>query len=100
MTAMPLALADVPIIDPYSAEFNADPHAVFRTARAVSSVVQNDLGVGFLSYAANEALLLDPKLTPGVFKLLDFMGLTDRLMTGPGRTLLGTEGDEHTAIRR
>ena len=82
-----LPFLDLPFLDHGSDAFARDPHACLRTARAESPIVRTPTGVGLLTYAACNALLVDPDFRPGVFEMIR-------------RTLLGSEGTDHQELRR
>ena len=56
-------------------------------------------GLGVLTYAACNAVLLHPGFRPGVFELMRRAGGDTPPVEGP-RTLLGSEGVEHQQLRR
>jgi AAA+ superfamily predicted ATPase len=95
----------LPFLDHTTDEFAADPHGRLRSAREESWLVRTPTGLGVLSYAGCNALLLDPAFRPGVFEMMRRAspdGGSDAgasVAEGP-RTLLGSEGRDHQDLRR
>jgi cytochrome P450 len=91
----------LPSFDLFGPDFAADPHAVLRAARSVSWAARSMRGIEVLSYERCESILTDERFVHGAPKMLEFMG--ERAMqelSGPGRTLLASEGSEHAELRR
>jgi cytochrome P450 len=89
----------LPFLDNTSDEFAADPHGVLRRARESSWIVETPGGLGVLTYAACNAVLVDPAFRPGVFELMR-RASPEGPPTKAGRTLLGSEGADHRDLRR
>jgi cytochrome P450 len=91
----------LPAFDLFGPGFAADPHAVLREARAVSWAARSVRGIEVLSYDACERILGDARFVHGAPKMMEFMGEgAMQELSGPGRTLLASEGSEHVALRR
>jgi cytochrome P450 len=89
----------VPFLDNTTDEFAADPHGVLRRTRESSWIVETPTGLGVLTYAACNAVLVDPAFRPGVFELMR-RASPDMPPANTGRTLLGSEGADHQQLRR
>jgi cytochrome P450 len=87
------------MLDNTTEAFAADPHGALRTAREQSWIVTTPTGLGVLTYAACNAVLVDPGFRPGVFELMRRASGGGPAIEGP-RTLLGSEGAEHQQLRR
>ena len=94
-----LPFLDLPFLDHGSDAFAHDPHGCLRTAREESPIVRTPTGVGLLTYAACNALLVDPEFRPGVFEMIRRAAPESSVATA-GRTLLGSEGRDHQELRR
>jgi cytochrome P450 len=90
---------DLPFLEHTTDAFAADPHGHLRRMREASWIVRTPTGLGVLSYAGCNALLLDPAFRPGIFEMLRRAGPDGTPVEGP-RTLLGSEGDDHQDLRR
>jgi cytochrome P450 len=93
----------LPFLDHTTDAFAADPHGQLRAAREESWIVRTPSGLGVLSYAGCNALLLDPAFRPGIFEMMrratPDAGPGGGVVEGP-RTLLGSEGRDHQDLRR
>jgi cytochrome P450 len=91
----------LPFLDHGTVAFAADPHGSLKAAREESPIVRTPTGVGVLTYAACHEVILDPAYRPGVFELIR-RATPSAPAPSPsaGRTLLGSEGDDHQALRR
>jgi cytochrome P450 len=93
----------LPFLDHTTDAFAADPHGQLRAMREESWIVRTPNGLGVLSYAACNALLLDPAFRPGIFEMMrratPGAGREGGAGEGP-RTLLGSEGRDHQDLRR
>ena len=97
----PTTIADLPELDLFSPAFTTDPHGVLRAAREQHWAARSPRGVELLSYDACEKALLDERFQPGATKLIEFMGPdAAQVLIGEGRTLLGSDGPDHAALRR
>jgi cytochrome P450 len=96
---VPLSPGDLPLLDHTTDAFAADPHGHLRTTREASWIVRTPNGLGVLSYAGCNALLLDPAFRPGIFEMMRRAGPDGTPVEGP-RTLLGSEGGDHQDLRR
>jgi len=95
-----LTLASVlPSLDNTTEAFAADPHGALRSAREQSWIVTTPTGLGVLTYAACNAVLVNPGFRPGVFELMQRATGKGPAIGAP-RTLLGSEGSEHQQLRR
>jgi cytochrome P450 len=89
----------LPLLDNTTEAFAADPHGALRSAREESWIVRTPSGLGVLTYAACNAVLLHPGFRPGVFELMRRASGGGPTIDGP-RTLLGSEGADHQQLRR
>jgi cytochrome P450 len=89
----------LPFLDHTSDAFAADPHGTLRAAREASWIVETPGGLGVLTYAACNAVLVDPAFRPGVFELMR-RATPEAAPLRRDRTLLGSEGSEHQQLRR
>ena len=89
----------LPLLDHTTEAFAADPHTHLRQMREESWIVRTPNGLGVLSYAGCNALLLDPAFRPGIFEMMRRAGPDGEVVEGP-RTLLGSEGGDHQDLRR
>ncbi len=89
----------LPFLDNTSDEFAADPHGVLRRTREASWIVETPTGLGVLTYAACNAVLVDPAFRPGVFELMR-RASPEAPPADRARTLLGSEGADHQELRR
>jgi len=89
----------LPFLDHTGDAFARDPHGSLRTLRDQSWIVRTPTGLGVLTYAACNALLVDPAFRPGVFEVIRRAAPETARSTG-GRTLLGSEGADHQELRR
>ena len=96
---MPVLTGELPFLDHTTDAFAADPHGQLRTMREESWIVRTPTGLGVLSYAGCNALLLDPAFRPGIFEMMRRTGPDGTAVEGP-RTLLGSEGGDHQDLRR
>jgi cytochrome P450 len=96
---VPVLTGELPFLDHTTDAFAADPHGQLRTMREESWIVRTPNGLGVLSYAGCNALLLDPAFRPGIFEMMRRAGPDGTAVEGP-RTLLGSEGGDHQDLRR
>jgi cytochrome P450 len=94
-----VSVGSLPFLDHGRAAFAADPHGCLRRARDESPIVRTPTGVGVLTYAGCNSVIGDPDFRPGVFEMMR-RAAPSRSGGTSGRTLLGTEGDDHQALRR
>ena len=94
-----LPFLDLPFLDHGTPEFAADPHGCLRAAREESPIVRTPTGVGVLTYAGCNAVIADPVFRPGVFEMIR-RAAPGKSVSTAGRTLLGSEGDDHQQLRR
>ncbi len=87
------------MLDHMDDAFARDPHGVLRSMREQSWVVRTPTGLGVLTYAACNALLVDPAFRPGVFEVIR-RAAPDAIRSTAGRSLLGSEGADHQELRR
>lgn len=87
------------VLDPFSEDFIADPHAVFDALRPAGPVVRDPIGWSTIDYATCDATFHDPALVPGIDHLLEHRGI-EHLWGVPDRTLTDSEGDAHKRLRR
>ena len=94
-------LDSLPWFDPFTAEYEADPHAVHRTVLAESPVARHPFGLAVLGYDAVQTVLRDRHFVNPPGLALEMYGITD----GPVwdrvvSNILTIDGDEHTRLRR
>lgn len=91
----------LPTLDPFTAEYEADPHAVHRRLLAAGPVCQHPFGIAVLGYHEVQAVLRDRHFVNPPGLALSMYGVTD----GPvwdrvATNILNIEGDEHARLRR
>ncbi len=96
---MTATVSALPFFDHGTDAFAADPHASLRAAREESPIVRTPTGVGVLTYAGCNAVILDPAFRPGVFEMIR-RATPGGSVPSVGRTLLGSEGRDHQDLRR
>ena len=96
---MTATVSALPFFDHGTDTFAADPHAALRAAREESPIVRTPTGMGVLTYAGCNAVILDPAFRPGVFEMIR-RATPDGSVPSVGRTLLGSEGPDHQDLRR
>ena len=99
MTSVPTD--ELPELDLFSPEYEADPHPILRGLRERSWAARSMRGIEVLTYAKCEAILADERFHDGTKYMMSFLGegVMDTLI-GPGRTLTTSEGSDHTVLRR
>jgi cytochrome P450 len=95
------ALADAPLLDFLSPEFEADPGAVTDVVRAQSCLARTPIGAVVVSHEHVQALLADPRLDSSLMAIVRLQGLNE----GPifemlAHTLLAIDGEDHTRLRK
>lgn len=90
----------LPEIDPYSAEYIADPLATISSVRAISPLARSSRGLEVLTYDACCEVYLNENYQSAAPEISAGMGLDFFDIIGPGRNLLNSEGDDHSAGRR
>jgi cytochrome P450 len=89
----------LPFFDHADDGFARDPHGSLCRLREQSWMVRTPTGLGVLTYAACNALLVDPAFRPGVFEVIR-RAAPGAAPSTAGRTLLGSEGPDHQELRR
>ncbi|HMK10881.1 MAG TPA: cytochrome P450 [Acidimicrobiales bacterium] len=95
------AIADLPELDTFSSEFQADPHGLNRAALARGPIARSPFGVEVLSYEGVQAVIKDRRYGMPAGLTLAAQGITegplwDRVVNG----ILSIDGDEHARLRR
>lgn len=101
-TVSDLDRLDVPEVAVNGADYLADPHRVWKQARACHWLARTELGVNVLSYRANYELVRSRQLAAIGDAPLAMQGITDGLIhTYWTQGLLFTfEGERHDRLRR
>ncbi len=98
---MPRLVEDLPELDLLGAGFAADPYRSYTDARSGGWAARSMRGLEILTYDACEAMFLDARFRPAGSRLLSYLGDdVSTALVGTGRTLLGSEGADHLAVRR
>ena len=95
------AIADLPELDTFSSDFQADPHGMNRAALARGPIARSPYGVEVLSYEGVQAVIKDRRYGMPAGLTLAAQGITegplwDRVVNG----ILSIDGDEHARLRR
>jgi cytochrome P450 len=95
------AIADLPELDTFSDEFQADPHGMLRDALKQGPIARGPLGIEVLSYEAVQAVIRDRRyLAPGGLTLAA-QGITEGpLWDRVSKGILSIDGEEHARLRR
>jgi cytochrome P450 len=95
------ALDEAPYLDIFSPEFQADPIPTLRSLRQQSEVVRTPIGVHVVGRRRVQDLLRSRDLHGALVYLVRLQGVIDGpLLDLAESSLLGTEGEDHTRIRR
>lgn len=94
-------LDTLPILDPFTAAYEADPHAVHRRLLAAGPVCRHPFGLAVLGYHQVQAVLRDRRFVNPPGLALSMYGVTE----GPvwdrvANNILTIECDEHARLRR
>ena len=99
--AIPLADADVPGLDLFDPGFLADPFTRLAELARDHPLARTPFGIVVLRYDDCQAVLRDPRLHQGIGLVQRMQGITDeQFLARSGRSILSTEGDEHTRLRK
>ena len=90
----------LPFLDVSSAEYASHDIAVTGRMRLVSPLVRTEVGVQVLSYAECERVLLNEQFVHGGQAVFARSLGGASTMKSKGRTLTGSEGADHMALRR
>src|SRR5258706_12340944 len=77
-----------------------DAVSVLSLARDRSLAARSIRGIELLSYDACAAVLLHDDFGPAIRQIMQMMGIDTTSLSGPGRNLLLSEGDDHVELRR
>jgi cytochrome P450 len=96
-----ISIDDLPVLDSFGPEYQADPHGMNRAALAQGPLARGPVGIEVLSYPAVQTLLRDRRFLSPSGLTLALQGITsgplwDRVVTG----ILSIDGDEHARLRR
>jgi cytochrome P450 len=95
------SLDDAPYLDLFSPEFQADPLPTVRALRQQSEVIRTPIGVHIIGRRHVVDLLRNRDLHSALVHLVRLQGVNDGpLLEQAQSSLLGTEGEDHTRIRR
>jgi cytochrome P450 len=95
------SLDEAPYLDIFSPEFQADPLSRLRSLRQESAVIRTPIGVHVVDRAPVHDLLRNRNLHGALVHLVRLQGVNDGpLLEMAESSLLGTEGEDHTRIRR
>ena len=94
-------ITSLPFFDPYTPEYEADPHAVHRELLAATPVVRHPFGLAVLGYGEVQTVLRDRRFATPKGLFLRQYGVTegpvwDRVTSN----ILDLDGDEHHRLRR
>lgn len=92
---------DAPFIDIFSEEFREDAASVVGRVRDESWLVRTPIGGLVIGREQVQDLLADRRLRSSVLDFLHLQGVTDGILHERMRhSLLATEGDDHTRLRK
>lgn len=95
------SLDEAPYLDIFSPEFQADPLPIMQALRKEAPVIRTPIGVHVADRANVHELLRNRELHGALVPLIRMQGVNDGpLFEMAQSSLLGTEGDDHTRIRR
>ncbi len=95
------SLDDVPYLDIFSPDFNADPATAIEAIRPVAPLARTPFGTLVIERAQVHALLADPRLDSSLMPIVRMQGLVD----GPvyellSKAILSVDGEDHTRLRK
>jgi cytochrome P450 len=94
-------IEDLPALDTFSAEFQADPHGMNRAALAAGPIARGPFGVEVLSYEGAQAVIKDRRFGMPAGLTLAAQGITEGpLWDRASKGILSVDGDEHARLRR
>lgn len=97
--ATPLSESDLPEFNPFDPAFLADPFGTLHQLATAHRMARSPLGLIVLRHDDCQAVLRDPRLHQGINILQQLQGVSEEEF--PRRpSLLSTEGDEHTRLRK
>ncbi len=95
------AIEDLPELDTFSAEFQADPHGMLRDALARGPLARGPFGVETLSYEAAQTVIRDRRYLAPAGLTLAAQGITEgELWDRVSKGILSIDGEEHARLRR
>jgi len=95
------AIADLPELDTFSAEFQANPHGMLREALARGPLARGPFGVETLSYEAAQTVIRDRRYLAPAGLTLAAQGITQgELWDRVSKGILSIDGEEHARLRR
>ena len=94
-------LADAPLLDFLSPEFEADPGPATDAIREQSCLARTPIGAVVVSHEHVQALLADPRLDSSLLAIVRLQGLQEGpLFEMLSRALLSVDGEDHTRLRK
>jgi cytochrome P450 len=97
---MSTVVDDLPVLDVDAPGFDDDPLPQIEAVRRTSWVARSSRGIEVLTYEGCEAAFHNRDLHHGIRRLLEQMGVDRSEISGPGRNLLTSEGEDHMTLRR
>jgi cytochrome P450 len=99
--ATPLADLDLPTISAFDPAYLADPFTAIHELSLQHRLARGPFGVIVLRYEDCQATLRDPRLHQGIRLIQELQNVTDERFQQRRRpSILTTEGDEHTRLRK
>lgn len=94
-------LDEVPFVDIFSPEFQADAPAVIDGLRGQTWLLRTPIGAMVIGRDQVQALLSDRRLRSALPDLVRMQGVTDGMLPERfGTSILALEGEEHTRLRK
>ncbi len=94
-------IEDLPELDTFDAEFQADPHGMLHDALARGPLARGPFGVETLSYEAAQTVIRDRRYLAPAGLTLAAQGITEgELWDKVSKGILSIDGEEHARLRR
>ncbi len=94
-------IADLPELNTFGPEFQADPHGMFREALRRGPVAQGPFGIEVLSYEGVQTVIRDRRYLAPAGLTLAAQGITEGpLWDRVSKGILSIDGEEHARLRR
>ena len=95
------AIQDLPVLDTFSPEYQADPHGMNRAALARGPIASGPFGIEVLSYEGVQTAIRDRRYLAPAGLTLAAQGITEGpLWDRVSKGILSIDGDEHARLRR
>jgi cytochrome P450 len=92
---------DAPFLDIFAADFQADPHAAIDRARQESWLARTPVGGLVIGREQVQGLMADRRLRSSLVDFIQMQGVADGILFDRlSVSLLATEGDDHTRLRK